>query len=63
MATLKLVLDGLTEAIAADETVAAASFDAHATSRLFVTVRGPRHRSGTPRSSTPSTSTARSSTS
>ena len=31
MPTLKLVLDGLTEAIAADESVAAASFDAHAT--------------------------------
>lgn len=31
MPTLKLVLDGLSEAIAADETVAAASFDAQAT--------------------------------
>ena len=31
MPTLKLVLDGLSEAIAADESVAAASFDAHAT--------------------------------
>lgn len=31
MPTLKLVLDGLAEAIAADESVAAAAFDAHAT--------------------------------
>jgi len=31
MPTLKLVLDGLTEAIAADESVAAAAFDAQAT--------------------------------
>ena len=31
MPTLKVVLDGLTEAIAADESVAAASFEAHAT--------------------------------